>query len=82
MALGEQDMVRCSLGNTHHLCISLDKPAGILMLCTDQGIMPTGPCKTIGKSQFAPKHQPQHPHEHEYVEMVLGKEQTLPDPSG
>lgn len=34
IALGEQDMVRCSLGNTHHLCISLDKPAGILMLCT------------------------------------------------
>lgn len=40
------------------------------------------PCETAGKSQFAPKLQPQHPDEQEYVEMVLGKEQTLPEPSG
>lgn len=54
----------------------------ILMLCTDQGIMLTGPSETAGKSQFAPKLQPQHPDKQEYVGMVLGKEQTLPDPSG
>lgn len=54
----------------------------ILMLCTDQGIMFTEPCETAGKRQFAPKLQPQHPDEQEYVEMVLGKQQTLPDPRG
>lgn len=53
-----------------------------MVLCTHQGIVLTGPCETAGKSQFAPKHHPQHPDEQEHVEMVLGKEQTLPDPSG